>query len=119
MGDERPRVRRPTDRDGVSCVRKRWRRQAGLTTELTLLGEQPDTALILRSTRAQPGLLVQGDTLSIAMQAAEDALTAMRSGKLRDARHSAEEAADILREWQASYERMMQTAHRQLPYSKE
>jgi hypothetical protein len=103
----------------VFCVRDRWRRQSPLTTELTLLGEEPDTALVLRSTRAQPGLLVQGDTLSIAMQAAEEALTAMRSGNLRDARHSAEEAADIFREWQTSYERMMQAARRELPYSKE
>jgi hypothetical protein len=109
----------PANRDGVSCVRIRRRHQAPSTTELALLGEEPDTALVLRSTRAQPGLLVQGDRLSIAMRAAEEALSGLRSGRSPDARQSAQEVADILREWQTSYERMMQKARRELPYSNE
>lgn len=98
------------------CVRARWRHQAPSTTELALLGEEPATALVKRSTRAQPGLLVQGDTLSIAMRAAEEALSSSRSGGSADARQSAQEVADILREWQTSYERMMQKARLKLPY---
>lgn len=87
-----------------------------MATDLTLLGEEPASALILRSTRRQPALLVQGDTLSIAVRAAEDLVAELDSGNLEDARLSAREVAETLRAWLTSYERMMLASGRDLPY---
>lgn len=89
-----------------------------MATELTLLGEEPSAALVLRSTRHQPALLVQGDTLSIATQAAEDMVDELKGGNVEDARHSAREVAEVLRQWLTSYERMMRAAGQELPYYK-
>lgn len=88
-----------------------------MATELTLLGEEPAAALILRSTRRQPALLVQGDTLSIAAQAAEDLVKELESGNLEDARYSGREVAETLRAWLMSYERMMLACGQELPYN--
>jgi len=89
-----------------------------MATELTLLDEEPAAALILRSARRQPALLVQGDTLRIAARAAEDLVDELESGNLEDARSSAREVAETLRVWLTSYERMMPAGGRELPYSK-
>ncbi|AEI12369.1 DUF6959 family protein [Cellulomonas gilvus] len=86
-------------------------------TELTLLGEEPGAALILRSSRRQPALLVQGDTLYIATRAAEELVQELQLNGSEDARHGAVEVAETLREWLASYERMMNAAHLDLPYA--
>lgn len=89
-----------------------------MTTTLSLLGEEPGTALILRSTRQHPALLIQGDRLSIAAQVAADLVSDLESADQKDAAYSARELAETLSEWLLSYERMMNDARRELPYSK-
>lgn len=89
-----------------------------MTTELTLLGEEPSAAVVLRSTRHQPGLLVQADTLSAARRTAADLVRELERGDLEDARYSARELVETLQDWVTAYERMMRAAGHDLPYAK-
>lgn len=89
-----------------------------MTADLILIGEEPSAAVILRSTRRKPGLLIQADTLSIARQTAEDLVRELEDGDLDDARYSARELVETLEAWLSAYERMMSAAGLPLPYSR-
>ncbi|WP_415951830.1 DUF6959 family protein [Streptomyces sp. KLOTTS4A1] len=85
-------------------------------TEVELLQETSSCALVRRSSRRFPGLLVQGDTLRSLKGVADGLLEELRSGDSEDAQYSARELQEGLGEFIAHYEAMMRAAGYELPY---
>ncbi|WP_438363777.1 DUF6959 family protein [Streptomyces hyaluromycini] len=85
-------------------------------TEVELLQETVACALVRRSSRRFPGLLVQGDTLRSLKGVADELLEELSSGDSENARYSARELQEGLAEFVAHYEEMMRAAGCKLPY---
>ncbi|NKX88017.1 DUF6959 family protein [Nocardia coubleae] len=82
-----------------------------------VLETQGDYSLIRWSGRKFPGLLMQGDTLSILVSDARELEELIDAGDLEEARAAAHELLRSLSVMQRSYEEMMKLAGVKLPYA--
>ncbi|MEU3752387.1 hypothetical protein AB0H17_06385 [Streptomyces olivoreticuli] len=87
--------------------------------EVELIDESGNCALVHRTSRRFPGLLIQGDTLHSLGRVAAALLGELESGDTEDARYSAMELKEAFDDFTSAYERMMTEARLPLPYSSE
>lgn len=85
-------------------------------TDIELLQETASCALVRRSSRRFPGLLIQGDTLRSLKGVADELLEELSSGDPENAKYSARELQEGLGDFIAHYESMMSAAGWELPY---
>ncbi len=81
-----------------------------------ILVDEGDFALVRRSARKYPGLVVQGDHLRVLLDALEEA--GSPDGTSEDRAAALGEALASVRDAVRAYERMMAAADRSLPYAR-
>ncbi|MEU4598508.1 hypothetical protein [Nocardia sp. NPDC023988] len=82
------------------------------------LGTQGNYSLIRSAGRRFPGLLIQGDTLSVLVSDLREVGELLETGDIEEARSAANELLTEFSAMQASYEVMMKEAGIKLPYAK-
>jgi hypothetical protein len=85
--------------------------------EMDVIGDDVNAAVVQLPWRRFPGLVVQGDSLSILAAHATELAAALAEGRIDDAAERASELRALLDGYQAAYERAMTTAGLTLPYS--
>lgn len=86
------------------------------TQNIELIGDAVNAAVLKLPTRAFPGVLIQGDSLSILHRTAERALDALTDDESAEAREHLIELHRLLTGYRAAYERAMREAGLSLPY---
>lgn len=84
-----------------------------------LLNTEGDYSLVSWSGRRFPGLLVQGDRLSILAETLAEARNELQNGIADEAYHAVDMALDTVRSMLGAYERLMNDVGLNLPYSTE
>ncbi|WP_342801212.1 hypothetical protein [Nocardia sp. No.11] len=83
-----------------------------------LVATQGDYSLVRWSGRKFPGLLVQGDTLSILVSILSESQDLLDDGEIDEAKFALTDLKLRLAGMQESYEEMMKSAGIRLPYAK-
>ena len=86
--------------------------------EVEVLGEASNAAVVLLPHRRFPGLVVQGDSLSVLVNTANRAREAVAAGRAEEGSDELGELCELLSGYQAEYERAMGAAGLKLPYIK-
>ncbi|MEV0341965.1 hypothetical protein AB0H49_23360 [Nocardia sp. NPDC050713] len=76
-------------------------------------------SLVAWEGRRFPGLLMQGDSLSILLATLQEAASELRNGDVEDASFAVGEAVETVGSMIEAYERMMAACGRSLPYWRE
>src|SRR5262245_16690183 len=84
--------------------------------EVELLGEEINANVLRVPYRRFPGILIQGDSLSILNSTAERLLTALCAGSTEDATDEASALFRLLGQYKGAYEDAMRRAGLELPY---
>ncbi|WP_146102096.1 MULTISPECIES: hypothetical protein [Nocardia] len=90
-----------------------------MNTQAELLNTEGDYSLVSWSGRKFPGLLVQGDSLSILAETLAEAREELQKGDADEAQYAVDMALNTARSMLEAYERMMNDAGLNLPYSTE
>ncbi|WP_141808515.1 DUF6959 family protein [Nocardia bhagyanarayanae] len=82
-----------------------------------IIGTEGDYSLVAWEGRRFPGLLVQGDSLSILLDTLEESISELREGNVDDGMFALEAALAAVRSMIGSYERLMAYSGHPLPYA--
>src|SRR4051812_29061752 len=86
--------------------------------EMRVIGEEVNAAVVQHPGRRFPGILIQGDSLSILCSHARQLTIDLAEARLEDAAESATELRELLDGYRAAYERAMDAEGLALPYSR-
>ena len=84
--------------------------------EVAVIDDAVNAAVIHLPERRFPALALQGDSLSIVASLAQATVAAITEERIVEARESATELLELLRGYQAVYERALRGAGMKLPY---
>jgi hypothetical protein len=84
--------------------------------QVELFGDEINANVIRTPGRKFPGIVIQGDSLSVLTSFAKSLVTSLANGEIAQASEDASELCELLNGYKSAYERALEKAGLELPY---